>query len=109
MAEKSCRRKADHAAKGCLLIGAFQSGLEALRLEAQLTRGEFAKSLGIPRSSYFHLMTTAANPSLSYIELIAERAGVDPLTLLRKRTSDRRHEGNSIGSMKGSAYSKNLR
>jgi len=27
-------------------------------------------------------MTAAANPSLDYIELIAERAGVDPLRLL---------------------------
>ena len=48
-----------------------------------MSRREFAEHLGIPRSSYFHLMTTAANPSLDTIELIAERAGVDPLGLLR--------------------------
>jgi hypothetical protein len=39
-------------------------------------------------------MTTAANPSLNYIELIAERTGVDPLTLLRPRASGGRgHRG----------------
>ncbi|GEC15374.1 hypothetical protein NWI01_12660 [Nitrobacter winogradskyi] len=56
--------------------------MEGLRLESGLTRREFAEQLGIPRSSYFHLMTSAANPSLDYIERIAERAGVDPLRLL---------------------------
>ncbi len=29
-------------------------------------------------------MTSAANPSLDYIELIAERAGIDPMRLLRR-------------------------
>lgn len=82
MGEKQCRRKAAHAAQGSTLRRSFQAGLEGLRLESGLSRREFAEHLGIPRSSYFHLMTAAANPSLDYIELIAERAGVDPLRLL---------------------------
>jgi transcriptional regulator with XRE-family HTH domain len=82
MGEKQCRRKAAHAAQGSTLRQAFQAGLEGLRLGSGLSRREFAEHLGIPRSSYFHLMTSAANPSLDYIELIAERAGVDPLRLL---------------------------
>lgn len=84
MGEKRCRRKAAHAAQGSSLRRAFQTGLETLRLESGLSRREFAEQLGIARSSYFHLMTEAANPSLDYIELIAERAGVDPLRLLRQ-------------------------
>ena len=84
MGEKQCRRKAAHAAQGSTLRRAFQAGLESLRWELGLSRREFAERLGIPRSSYFHLMTAAANPSLDYIELIAERAGVDPLRLLRR-------------------------
>jgi transcriptional regulator with XRE-family HTH domain len=84
MGEKQSRRKAAHAAQGSTLRQAFQAGLEALRLESGLSRREFAEHLGIPRSSYFHLMTAAANPSLDYIELIAERAGVDPPRLLRR-------------------------
>lgn len=64
---------------------AFQAGLEELRVEFGLSRREFAEHLGIPRSSYFHLMTSAANPSLDYIELIAERAGIDPLRLLHRQ------------------------
>ncbi len=84
MSEQRCRRKAAHAAQGNTLRRAFQAGLEALRLESGLSRREFAERLSIPRSSYFHLMTSAANPSLDYIELIAERAGVDPLRLLRR-------------------------
>jgi transcriptional regulator with XRE-family HTH domain len=82
MGEKQCRRKAVHAAQGSTLRQAFQAGLEGLRVESGLSRREFAEHLRIPRSSYFHLMTSAANPSLDYIELIAERAGVDPLRLL---------------------------
>lgn len=82
MSEKRCRRKAAHTAQGSTLRRAFQAGLEALRMESGLSRREFAEQLGIARSSYFHLMTAAANPSLDYIELIAERAGVDPLRLL---------------------------
>jgi transcriptional regulator with XRE-family HTH domain len=84
MSNKTCRRKAAHTAQGSVLRQAFQAGLEGLRQESGLSRREFAENLGIPRSSYFHLMTAAANPSLDYIELIAERAGVDPLTLLRR-------------------------
>jgi transcriptional regulator with XRE-family HTH domain len=106
MSEMSRQRKAAHAAKGCTLLKSFQSGLEALRLEADLTRGEFAQSLGIPRSSYFHLMTAAANPSLDYIELIAERAGVEPLALLRKPQAARRPTSVTSAPMNGRAYSK---
>ena len=84
MSEQRCRRKAAHAAQGSTLRRAFQAGLEGLRVESGLSRREFAERLGIPRSSYFHLMTSAANPSLDYIELIAERAGIDPLKLLRR-------------------------
>lgn len=84
MGEKQCRRKAAHAARGSTLRRAYQAGLEGLQLESGLSRREFAERLCIPRSSYFHLMTSAANPSLDYIELIAERAGVDPLRLLRR-------------------------
>lgn len=57
MSDKRCRRKAAHAAQGSILRRAFQAGLEALRLESGLSRREFAEQLGIPRSSYFHLMT----------------------------------------------------
>jgi len=87
MGENQCRRKAAHAAQGSTLQRAFQAGLEELRVESGLSRREFAERLGIPRSSYFHLMTSAANPSLDYIELIAERAGIDPLKLLRRLSS----------------------
>lgn len=84
MSEQRCRRKAAHAAQGSTLRCAFQAGLEGLRQQSGLSRREFAERLSIPRSSYFHLMTSAANPSLDYIELIAERAGIDPLRLLRQ-------------------------
>jgi transcriptional regulator with XRE-family HTH domain len=84
MDEKQCRRKAAYAALGSTPRQAFQAGLEGLRWESGLSRREFAEHLGIPRSSYFDLMTSAANPSLDYIELIAERAGVDPQRLLRR-------------------------
>ncbi|MBC9877658.1 helix-turn-helix transcriptional regulator [Bradyrhizobium sp. INPA01-394B] len=87
MGEKQCRRKAAHAAEGSTLRRAFQAGLEELRVGSGLSRREFAERLGIPRSSYFHLMTSAANPSLDYIELIAERAGIDPLKLLHQQGS----------------------
>ncbi|MBX9647678.1 MAG: helix-turn-helix domain-containing protein [Xanthobacteraceae bacterium] len=92
MGEKQFRRKAAHAAQGNTLRQAFQAALEGLRLESGLSRREFAERLRIPRSSYFHLMTSAANPSLDYIELIAERAGVDPMKLLRRlaNTADAR-------------------
>jgi transcriptional regulator with XRE-family HTH domain len=84
MSEQQCRRKAAHAAQGSTLRHAFQAWLEGLRVESGFSRREFAERLGIPRSSYFHLTTSAANPSLDYIELIAERAGIDPMRLLRR-------------------------
>lgn len=82
MNTKVSGRKAAHAARGHTLLVAFQNALERLRTDMGLTRCAFAERLGIPRSSYFHLMTEAANPSLDYIELIAERAGVEPIAFL---------------------------
>lgn len=82
MIAKKSRRKASDAAEGSQLRIAFQGALESLRLDMGLSRRAFADRLGIPRSSYFHLMTEAANPSLDYVELIAERAGVDPIAFL---------------------------
>ena len=79
MPPKGCPRRARQH-----LTAGVSGGVEGLRVESGLSRREFAKRLGIPRSSYFHLMTSAANPSLDYIELIAERAGIDPLRLLRR-------------------------
>jgi transcriptional regulator with XRE-family HTH domain len=66
---------------------------ERLCKEMGLTRCAFAERLGIPRSSYFHLMTEAANPSLEYIELIAERAGVEPIAFLGKVGQNTRRLG----------------
>ncbi|SCB50343.1 helix-turn-helix domain-containing protein [Rhizobium multihospitium] len=63
------------------LLRAFQTRLEALRRETGLSRRAFADRLGIPRSSYFHLMSDAGNPSLDTVELIAERVGVHPSAL----------------------------
>lgn len=63
------------------LLRAFQTRLEALRNESGLSRRAFADRLGIPRSSYFHLMSEAGNPSLDTVELIAERVGVHPSEL----------------------------
>ena len=83
-----CRRKAAHAAQGDRLLRTFQTSLERLRLASGLSRRSFAARLGLARSSYFHLMTSDANPSLDYIELIAERAGVSPLGLLREDGQD---------------------
>jgi transcriptional regulator with XRE-family HTH domain len=84
MGHKERRFEPTDAAKGRgrTLLRTFQRKLERLRLEADLTHGAFAKRLGLPRSSYFHLLTDAANPSLDYVELIAERAGIEPLALL---------------------------
>jgi transcriptional regulator with XRE-family HTH domain len=84
MNTKVSGRKAAHTARGKTLLVAFQDALEDLRKEMGLTRCAFAERLGTPKSSYFHLMTEAANPSLDYIELIAERAGVEPIAFLRK-------------------------
>lgn len=75
-------RKATHAARRNTLLVTFQDALECLRRETGLTRHAFAERLGIPRSSYFHLMTESANPSLDYIEQIAVRAGIDPISFL---------------------------
>jgi len=94
MIAKKSGRKAAHAAQGSTLLVAFQVALEGLRREMGLSRRAFAERLGIPRSSYFHLMTEAANPSLDYIEMIAERAGVEPIAFLgsaaAKRTTQHR-------------------
>ncbi len=86
-------RKAAHAARGNTLLVAFQGTLERLRKDMGLTRCAFAERLGIPRSSYFHLMTEAANPSLDYIEMIAERAGIEPIAFLGKGGQNTRRLG----------------
>ena len=93
MIAKKSRRKAAHAAQGNTLLLTFQGALEGLRNEMGLSRHAFAERLGIPRSSYFHLMTKAANPSLDYIELIAERAGVEPTAFLGKHERQTRRLG----------------
>lgn len=98
MVAKKSGRKAAHAAQGSTLLLAFQGALESLRRELGLSRRAFAERLGIPRSSYFHLMTAAANPSLDYIELIAERAGIEPIAFLgsvaaRRTTQNRVSQG----------------
>jgi len=98
MVAKKSGRKAAHAAQGSTLLLAFQGALESLRCELGLSRRAFAERLGIPRSSYFHLMTAAANPSLDYIELIAERAGIEPIAFLgsvaaRRTTQNRVSQG----------------
>jgi hypothetical protein len=80
-------RKTFAAAQGNSLLLAFQDALECLQREMGLSRNAFADRLGIPRSSCFHLMTAEANPTLNYVELIAERLGVDPITLLAKVTT----------------------
>jgi hypothetical protein len=77
---------------------------EGLRLETGLSRREFAEQLRIPRSSYFHLMTTAANPSLNYIELIAERGGrrsfdVVAAACQRRQRTSWRHAGPPLGQV----------
>ena len=98
MVAKKSGRKAAHAAQCSTLLLAFQGALESLRCELGLSRRAFAERLGIPRSSYFHLMTAAANPSLDYIELIAERAGIEPIAFLgsvaaRRTTQNRVSQG----------------
>ncbi|MGD9769459.1 MAG: helix-turn-helix domain-containing protein [Pseudolabrys sp.] len=85
------REKTEQTEKAALrhaspLLQAFQKQLEALRLAAHLTRDEFAKSLGIPRSSYFYLMSSAANPTLDYVEQIAQSVGIDACALLCARS-----------------------
>ncbi|MGR9426286.1 helix-turn-helix domain-containing protein [Rhizobium leguminosarum] len=73
--------KANRISNENSLLRAFQTRLEALRTESGLSRRAFADRLGIPRSSYFHLMSDAGNPSLDTVELIAERVGVHPSAL----------------------------
>lgn len=74
--DREPRRRGDNS-----LLRTFQTQMELLRKETGLSRRAFAERLGIPRSSYFHLMSDAANPSLETIEVIAERAGIAPLAL----------------------------
>lgn len=74
---------AERVHSGCPLVRCFQAQMEARREEAGLSRRAFADRLGIPRSSYFHLMSEAANPSLDTVELIAERIGVSAISLFR--------------------------
>jgi len=75
--------KTRRAQRKSSLLHGFQTQLEAFREQAGLSRRAFADRLGIPRSSYFHLMSEAGNPSLDTVELIAERVGVEPASLLR--------------------------
>lgn len=82
MRDKIERPETSTSRRASALLLAFQEQLESLRANAHLTRDEFAKSLGIPRSSYFYLMSPAANPTLEYVEQIAKCAGVDPCMLL---------------------------
>jgi hypothetical protein len=42
-------------------------------------------------------MTEAANPSLDYIEMIAERAGVEPIAFLGKGGQNTRRLGAGAG------------
>ena len=81
MLSNSRPRKAERISSENSLLRAFQTRLEALRSETGLSRRAFADRLGIPRSSYFHLMSEAGNPSLDTVELIAERIGVHPSEL----------------------------
>lgn len=76
-------------AQGNSLLLAFQDALASLQEEMGLSRTAFADRLGIPRSSCCHLMRKTANPTLNYVELIAERLGVDPFTLLAKVSAKR--------------------
>jgi transcriptional regulator with XRE-family HTH domain len=81
MLSSSRPRKAARISNEQSLLRVFQTRLEALRAETGLSRRAFADRLGIPRSSYFHLMSDAGNPSLDTVELIAERVGVHPSAL----------------------------
>ncbi|MGX7744004.1 helix-turn-helix domain-containing protein [Rhodopseudomonas parapalustris] len=91
------------------LLHAFQEQLEALRLEAHQTRDEFAKHLGIPRSSYFYLMSAAANPTLEYVEQIAKSVGVESCTLLCARFRSTTGEAPNARASLGEAARKRLR
>ncbi|HEY9211835.1 MAG TPA: helix-turn-helix transcriptional regulator [Ancylobacter sp.] len=92
MKTKDCRRKAAQAAEGNTLLRTFQASIEAIRCANGLSRKAFAAQLGLASSSYFHLMTPKANPSLDCIELIAERAGVEPMGLLARSSATAKHE-----------------
>jgi transcriptional regulator with XRE-family HTH domain len=81
MLSNSRTRKAERNSNEHSLLRAFQARLEGLRSETGLSRRAFADRLGIPRSSYFHLMSDAGNPSLDTVELIAARVGVHPSEL----------------------------
>jgi len=81
MLSNSRSRKAERISNEHSLLRAFQARLETLRSETGLSRRAFADRLGIPRSSYFHLMSDAGNPSLDTVELIAKRVGVHPSEL----------------------------
>lgn len=91
MKTKDCRRKAAQTAEGNTLLRTFQASIEAIRCASGLSRKAFAAQLGLASSSYFHLMTPKANPSLDYIELIAERAGVEPAGLLARSAATAKH------------------
>lgn len=84
MDDHACRRSDAGPKPGGRLRRGFQAGLESLRREMGLSKQDFARRLGLARSSYFHLMSGSANPSLGSIERIAAHAGVDPWRLLRE-------------------------
>ena len=73
------------AARNSGLLQRFQAELERLRRESGLSRCAFADRLGVPRSTYFWLTSPDGNPSLGTVELIAQHAGVEPLTLLSRK------------------------
>ncbi|GLK74277.1 helix-turn-helix transcriptional regulator [Ancylobacter dichloromethanicus] len=87
--------KTSRAQRKSSLLHGFQTQLEAFRAQAGLSRRAFADRLGIPRSSYFHLMSEAGNPSLDTVELIAERVGVEPTSLLRASCPKSKTSGES--------------
>lgn len=64
-----------------ILLHIVQAQLESIRTRHGLSRRAFAARLGLPRSSYFLLMSEAGNPSLATVDAIAHRLGVDPLAL----------------------------
>jgi len=90
MTKQQSTAKSDRTDRKSSLLRSFQTQLESLRAQAGLSRRAFADRLGIPRSSYFHLMSDAGNPSLDTVELIAERVGVEPFSLLPHPAQSRR-------------------
>ena len=87
MSLQSSRHRDAHSAHRNVLLRSFQGSLESLRAARGLSHRRFAASLGVPRSTYSRLISTAANPSLETIEWIAERAGVSPLSMLGAATN----------------------